>query len=171
MNLSATRMQSSRMRTGRSLTVCWSLLVQGASFLGGVPPSQGVSFLGGVYFGGSFLEGLLLGGLLVGSLLVGGLLVGRLLVGGASFWGGASFPPSQGCLLLGGLLLGGCPSWGCLFPRSTPSRGVLLLGFLGGASFGGVPPSREVSFLGGTSFLGGLLLGGPPSRRPSPLTE
>ena len=124
-------MHSSRMRTGRSLTVCLSLLLRG------VPPSWGVSFLGGLLLGGvSFLGGLLLGGVPpslgglllgvgVGCLLLcrvggasflGNLLLGRcLLLGGVSFWGGASFlgvPPSWGGLLGrgGASLAGGIPA-------------------------------------------------------------
>ena len=50
-----TRMHSSRMRTGRSLTVCWSVL-PGVSDLGGVC-FRGVSALGGVCSGGCLLWG------------------------------------------------------------------------------------------------------------------
>ena len=68
------RMHSSRMRTGRSLTVlCRSLLPGGGGCLlregGGGCLLHGGLLLGGVYSGGG---GLLLGGLLPGGLLVGG---------------------------------------------------------------------------------------------------
>ena len=45
-----TRMHSSRMRTGRSLTVCWRLLPGGGAWSWGVPGpgGRGVSALGGV---------------------------------------------------------------------------------------------------------------------------
>ena len=41
-------MHSSRMRTGRSLTVCCSLLPGGFSLLGGVLPARGVCLVWGV---------------------------------------------------------------------------------------------------------------------------
>ena len=50
-----TRMHSSRMRTGRSLTVCWSLLPGGVCS-GGVS-AQGVSAPGGVCSRGCLLPG------------------------------------------------------------------------------------------------------------------
>ena len=108
-----TRMHSSRMRTGRSLTVCRSLLLGGGgSFWGGLllgglllrgPPSGGSPWgsllLGKVSFGGppSWVGGCLL----PGGLLPGGLLLG----GGASFWG---VPPSLG----GASFFWGVPHWG-----------------------------------------------------------
>ena len=57
-----TRMHSSRMRTGRSLTVCWNLLLGGGvSALGGVCSRgcllRGVSAWGGVCSGGCLLLG------------------------------------------------------------------------------------------------------------------
>ena len=91
-------MHSSRMRTGRSLTVCrgGGLIMGGcASFLGGLPAggaplggegllARGVSLPGGV----SLLGGLLQEGGTEGAFFQGGLLAG----GGASFWRwGASF--------------------------------------------------------------------------------
>ena len=85
-----TRMHSSRMRTGRSLTVCYSLLLGGA-WSGGVC-SRGVSApgevpgLGGVCFQGGCLV----------------RLVSAL--GGCLSWGvpGLGGVCSGGCLLLGG---------------------------------------------------------------------
>ena len=65
-----TRMHSSRMRTGRSLTVCWRLLPGGVSVPGGVVSAPG----GGVCSGG---RGLIRGGggpVLGGCLLRGGLI-------------------------------------------------------------------------------------------------
>ena len=117
---SKTRMHSSRMRTGRSLTVCWRLLPGGVcsggvwswgvSAPGGVCSqgvcSRGVSAPGGV----SAPEGLLLGGLLGGSAL-GGLFLGGVC--------------SQGVCSWGGLLLGGC-SEGVVSQhalRQTPPHG------------------------------------------------
>ena len=84
-----TRMHSSRMRTGCSLTVCWSLLRVG----GGVSSRGGVSAPGGLVWG----ECLLLGGSAPGGvwsggcLLSGGVWSGGCLVGGdgaCSGWGG-----------------------------------------------------------------------------------
>ena len=49
-------MHSSRMRTGRSLTVCWSLLPKGSA------PWGGVSARGGLLPGGSAPEGVCSGG-------------------------------------------------------------------------------------------------------------
>ena len=57
-----TRMHSSRMRIGRSLTVCWSLLPGGVSGPGGVW-SGGVSGPGGVWLGGSGQRGVWSGGI------------------------------------------------------------------------------------------------------------
>ena len=71
-------MHSSRMRTGRSLTVCWSLLPGGMSAPGGCVCSRG-----GVWSRG---ECLLLGGLFPGECGRGGLVrgLGCLLPGGIS---------------------------------------------------------------------------------------
>ena len=105
-----TRMHSSRMRTGRSLTICWSLL-------GGVGGrgvcSQGVTWsrVGGVStsWGGAWSGGCLLpGGLLPG-------LGGCLLQGGVCSWGGGAWS-------------GGSPLGGCLFPGGCLVRGDLLQG-------------------------------------------
>ena len=74
-------MHSSRMRTGRSLTVCWSLLRgRGGSAPGGVS-ARGVSASGGV----SAPRGCLL--------LGGCLLSGErcLLLGGVCSWGGCGW--------------------------------------------------------------------------------
>ena len=110
------------MRTGRSLTVCLSLLL-------------GVG-------GCLLLGGLLLGGCLLGESPSGVPPSGRVSFGGVSLaegspWG-ASFlggPPSWGGLLLGGVsLLGGASFWrspyweGCLLGGVPPSGGCLLLG-------------------------------------------
>ena len=87
-----TRMHSSRMRTGRSLTVCWSLLLGGvclwerSASLG----EGGVCFWrGSVCFWGECLP---LGGVCSGgSVCFGGCLLlwgGCLLLGGVCFWGG-----------------------------------------------------------------------------------
>ena len=93
-----TRMHSSRMRTGRSLTVCCSLLPEGGLLLGGVCswggllPWGGVCLVWGVSAPG---RGLLLGG----SAPVGGCLPG---LGGVCSWGGL---PGRGgrvvCLVRG----------------------------------------------------------------------
>ena len=120
-------MHSSRMRTGRSLTICRGVsLPWGASLPGGVlpaegPPCQGVltakgvSLLGGLLargppcLGGSPCQG----GLLVrGVSLVGGLLArGVSLLGG---WGWFSLPGGSPCQ--GGLLAGG----GFSLPETPP---------------------------------------------------
>ena len=58
-----TRMHSSRMRTGSSLTECWSLLPRGVGrgswglFPGGVSAPRGCLFWGGVCSGGCLLPG------------------------------------------------------------------------------------------------------------------
>ena len=76
-------MHSCRMRTGRSLTICWG----GASFRGapsgGVPPSRECLLLGGSPSWGSLLPG------------------GVSFQGGASFWGvpPSGRSPSRWCLL------------------------------------------------------------------------
>ena len=105
LSYNSTRMHSSRMRTGRSLTVCWwgppsregGLLSRASPSGGGVPPSWGVPHSWGVppSQGGSTSRG--------------------SPSGGASFWGGASY---RGCAsFLGGLLPGG------LLPGVPPSGG------------------------------------------------
>ena len=80
------------------------LLLEGVSFLGGVPPSLGVPPSWGVSFlgvppswGVSFL----------GTSFLGGLLGGGIPHSGRSPWQGVSF--LWGSLSLGGLLLGGSP--------------------------------------------------------------
>ena len=107
-----TRIHSSRMRTGRSLTVCLSRLLERG------PPSRGASFLGwclpvvGSPFGGAYFLG--------GCLLLGGPPSWRGLLGRGS--------PSLGR----GLLLTGSPWWGLLL------GGLSLAGgspWQGGASF------------------------------------
>ena len=91
-------MHSSRMRTGRSLTVCCSLLLGGGS-----PWSGGFSLLGGVLpaGGGSPWSQ---GGV---CLVLGGLLGpgGVLPAGGSSpCWGGSPWSRGGVCLVWGGLL-------------------------------------------------------------------
>ena len=99
-NAQMTRMHSSRMRTGRSLTVCRSLLPRWG--WGGVSaPGRGGLLLGGVWSWGC------------------------LLPGGASGLGGVSAP--GGCLLpgVGVSARGGVCSWGGLFLRGVCSWGVV----------------------------------------------
>ena len=98
-----TRMHSSRMRTGRSLTVCWSLLSGGGGCL-----LRGVSAPGGSAPRGSAPGG-------------GGLLLGVSAPGGVSAAGGCLL--QVGCLLWGCLLLGGL-LWGCLLWGGVCSGGV-----------------------------------------------
>ena len=91
-------MHSSRIRTGRSLTVCQSLL------LGGGPPSgEGRHLLGGPSFQGvSFLGGLIPGGPTSGGSPSGGVSLGGLFLGGSPSGGSPSRgAPSRRCLLLG----------------------------------------------------------------------
>ena len=71
---SYTRMRSSRMRTGRSLTVCWSLLPGGVSATGGSGPRGGVCYRGGLVPGVSAPGG----GLVPGGWSRGGLLGGGI---------------------------------------------------------------------------------------------
>ena len=98
-----TRMHSSRMRTGRSLTVCCSHLPGGVG-----SPCQGSLPAGGVSaWSGGFLLGL--GGCLPG--LGGFSLLGRLPGPGGSAWSrGVYLVPGGVCLVGGGFL----PALGCL---------------------------------------------------------
>ena len=105
-------MHSSRMRTGRSLTVCRSVLPEG----GGVSAPEGVvvcscgecPLLGGICSGGG---GCLLPG---GCLLQGGLLWGVVYSGGVSAPGGSA---------LGGVSApGGVCSWGVWYPSMHQGR-------------------------------------------------
>ena len=91
-------MHSSRMHTGRSLTVCQSLLPRGCLL-------QGVSALGGVCSWGCLLGGVCSGGMsALGCLLKGGVYSrGCLLPGGVCSGGSAWRVSAPGvCLLLGG---------------------------------------------------------------------
>ena len=143
-----TRMHSSRMRTGRSLTICRSLLPGGGvcllrgvfvwvwvSTLGGVSAPGGCLLLGGgvCSWGGCLLSG----GVCSGGLLPGGcLLLGEgLFQGGVCSWGdvsaaGGSAPGGGVCVYF----------WGCLL-----SEGCLLLGgvCLGVSALGGWYPSMH----------------------------
>ena len=129
-------MHSSRMRTGRSLTLCQSLLLGGGGS-GSNPPQfppwvwawRGVSLPGGA------------------SLLGGHLGRGVSLPGVPPSWGVSLAGVSLlGVSLLGGLLARGSPCWG----------GASLLGAL---LLEGVPPSRVSPCQGCASLPGGLLLG------------
>ena len=108
-NKTITRMHSSRMRTGRSLTVCQSLLLGGGvCFLGGCLLLGGLSAsCGGVCFWGVCSRGV---SAPVGCLLQGGLLLG-------------------GCLLLGCVCSGRCvcsrgvsAPGGCGIPTCTEAN-------------------------------------------------
>ena len=131
-------MHSSRMRTGRSLTVwrgggspCWGVSLAGVSLLGGRSPCQGGSpCWGGSRQGVVSLPGgwgvSLPGGLLArGVSLPGGVLLARgvSLPGGSPCQGG--FPagglPARGVSLPGASLAGGSHCWGDL-----PARGFSL---------------------------------------------
>ena len=114
-----TRMHSSRMRTGRLLTVCRSLL----------PGGWGVSALGGVCLGVSGPGGCLVPGGVCSGGCVSGLGGGGVCSGGVSgstevlLWG-ESAPRGSGP---GGSAPGGvwswrcvC-SWGCLLQRCIPA--------------------------------------------------
>ena len=111
-------MHSSRMRTGRSLTVCrggGSSPCRGVSLLGGVLLAQGegVSLLGGVLPAGGYpcQGGLLARGVSLpgGFSLLGGLLAkGGLLAGGGLPAGGGS------------PCLGGLPARGVSLPETPP---------------------------------------------------
>ena len=123
-------MHSSRMRTGRSLTICRSLLLRGGA--GSDPPQFPLGCGPGSdppQFPPWVLAWIL-------SPSISPLGVG--MEGGASFWGGllgrgVSFP--GGCLLGRGGLLGRGVSLarGCLLRRGSPSWGVSL----GPPSWGG----------------------------------
>ena len=154
-----TRMHSSRMRNGRSLTVCRGVPPSGGGSPSGVSLAEGVSLAGGAFFGG-WGRGISFQGV---------SLAGGSPWQGASFWG-VSF---QGVSFLGGLLpwvsLVGSPWQGGLLCRggipacteADPQGGLLPWGLLGrgvslagGASFWGVSfpgwsPSRVVSLVGG----------------------
>ena len=80
-------MHSSRMRTGRSLTVCWSLLSWG-----GLVPVGDVCSWGGVWLGGLLRVGVCSGGVCSGGLV----------------WGVSA--PGGVCLLPGGVVRGIYPS-------------------------------------------------------------
>ena len=130
-----TRMHSSRMRTGRSLTVCQSLL-WGMFF-----PLRGVCSQGGVYSGGVCL--------LWGSVFS---------QGGVSAPGGVC-SQAGGCLLLGGVCSRGCVCllWGVVCSKGICSRGRLFQGVsvLGGVCSGGLS-AQGVSAPGGCLLLGGV---------------
>ena len=127
-------MHSSRMLTGRSLTICRSLLPRGGCLLlgEGAVWSRWVSALGG----SAPRWGVCLGGICSG---------GCLVQGGVSGPRGVSGPGqgvcSGGCLVPGGQLLGVSASGGCLVPGDL---------FLGGVW------SRGVSTLGGVWSQGGV---------------
>ena len=115
----STRMHSSRMRTGRSLTVCRSLLLGGG---GGLLP-------GGVCSGGCAPRGVSApqgvsapGGCSKGCLLWGGVCSGGVSAPGwCLLWGVCS----QGGVCSGGCLLqGGCLLWRVSAPGDVCSRGV-----------------------------------------------
>ena len=97
-----TRMHSSRMRTGRSLTVCWSLLPRGGGrclVLGG--------WMSAPWGGGSAPGGV---GLVWVGVCSGGVWSGGVCSQGVCSWGGSA---------LGGLLWGGVCSGG-----SAPGGGI-----------------------------------------------
>ena len=130
--MSLTRMHSSRMRTGRSLTVCRSLLPGGGVVCSqGVCLLQGVSALGGgvCSWRGVLLQGVSAPGgclLLEGVSALGGVCSG----GGGACSQGMSAP--GGCLLWGVCLLtGGVSALGGVY-----SRGCLLQGSV--CALGGV---------------------------------
>ena len=104
-------MHSSRMRTGRSLTVCRSLLPRGGVCCGGGCLLPGVSVPGGVCSGGSAPRGVSAPGVSAprGCLLLGGCL----------------FP--LGCLLWGVSAPGRCLLRGCLLWGGVCSRGAGIL--------------------------------------------
>ena len=102
-----TRMRSSRMRTGRSLTVCRSLLPGGGLLPGGC-----------LFPGGSALGGSAPGGwcLLWGGVCSGGGGVGVSAPGGSDPRGGGRESTPGGCLLGG---VGFCSQGGCGIPACT----------------------------------------------------
>ena len=118
-------MHSSRMRTGRSLTLCWRLL----------PGGRGVYSRGGVCSG--------MGGVCSRGEGVLCLLLGGCLLWGVSAPGGVSTP--GGCLLWGVSALGGVCSWGVSAPGGVCSGRCLLLGgcLLGGCLLPGGYPSMQ----------------------------
>ena len=110
-------MHSSRMRTSRSLTVCWSLVPGGGVWPGGSGLGRGL-VQGGLVVGGVWSRGGSRGvwsrGCLVqgvsgpGGLVQGGVCSqGGLVVGGVWSWGG---------LVLGGLV------WGMYIPACTEAE-------------------------------------------------
>ena len=116
-------MHSSRMRTGRSLTVCWSLLP-------GVVCSGG----GGGGWGGGMVS------VLGGSVCSGGSALGGSALGGVCSWG--CLLPGGWCLLPGG---GGASALGGPGPRG---RGVWSQGVCsGGLLQGGIPACTEADTL------------------------
>ena len=151
----STRMHSSRMRTGRSLTVCWSQLPGEVCSLVGGGCSQGGVCSGGVCSGGCLLWGegvcfwggcLLLWGLLPGG---GGLLPGGVCSGGhVSQDALRQRPPCgqnpggvfQGVSAPGGYLLRGCQLGG----RGVCSQGV--------SAPGGSAPGGRGLLLGGSAL-------------------
>ena len=152
-------MHSSRMRTGRSLTVCQSLLPGGMSVLGGLLLGGGclipdVSVLGGESAPGGrwclFWWVPAPGGCLLpwGVYSWGGcLLPGRCLLQGGSAPGGCLL---RGVLLPGRCLIQGeCLLWGVSAPRGVYSwgvsvpRGSLLPGGCLLPGGGGIPACTE----------------------------
>ena len=103
-------MHSSRMRTGRSSTVCRSLLPGECLFPGG--SGRGVSALGGVSSGGVCSGGVCTGGVCSGGLLLGGVC------SGVCSWGVSA--PRGRCLIQGGLLHGGGGSIPACTEADTP---------------------------------------------------
>ena len=163
MNNKLTRMHSSRMRTGRSLTVCRSLLPGGVSAPGGEESAGGVSAPEGcLLWGGVCSWGVSTPG---GCLLLG---VCGLFPGGSVCSQGGVY--SSGVSAPGGVsALGGCVHRGCLLWGSAQggvcSGGVvcLLLGeclLLGGVCSQGGLLQDEGCLLRGVSAPGGCLLWG-----------
>ena len=119
-------MHSSRMRTGRSLTICRSLLPEGGVC------SEGCLLPGGVCSWGAVCSQ---GGLLPGGCLLQGVSAsgGYLLLGGVSAPGGLSASGGGVCSRRGVCSQGVCASGGCLLLGGVCSgrcllQGVLLLG-------------------------------------------
>ena len=138
-------MHSSRMRTGRSLTVSRSLLPGEGCLLGWV------SALGG---GGWLLWGVCSWGVSASR----GVCLLRQDVcfgGGVCFWGDVC--SQVGVCSQGGLLPGGVCSGGCLLPGVSTSEGVCFWGDV--CSRGCLPRgvrSQGVSASGGCLLLGGV---------------